>query len=314
MPNIKPVICGVCGKSANLNFKEDFKEYSLWECPECFGQFWSPMKGPGAGWYEKDERYSFRNLNPLEKPERNHREFLRDLPAKGGRLLDIGMGTGNFLAAAVKSGYDGYGVDFDSEAIETAKRVFGLKNVSTGDLDGVLKDFGEKSFDIVTMFEVVEHLENPAEFIEKSKRLLKNGGYLAISVPFRGAAEFLKPNDKPPRHLTRWDKNSMENFLKEHEFETARIKIIKAPISYLITKFHFWTRGFLSFNAVGKLSAVPAGQKAVNNKVSLRARVIQKMARIKDYILFLLPAIILSGILLVTGRNGLGLYILAKKK
>ena len=164
------MICGICKKESKLTFKEKHKDYSLYECSLCKGQFWNPMKNPGAEWYEKDVRYSFRNKNPLKTPEVNHREFLKDLPALGGKLLDIGMGTGNFLAAAITKGYDGYGIDFDADAIETAKEFFNLKNAYVSDTETAIKKFGAGFFDAITMFEVLEHLENPSESIKKIRK------------------------------------------------------------------------------------------------------------------------------------------------
>ncbi|TSC96853.1 MAG: hypothetical protein Athens101426_93 [Parcubacteria group bacterium Athens1014_26] len=280
-----PQQCGLCKTKTGFVLKEKFKEYSLWECPKCFGQFWFPMISPSSDWYEKDERYSFRNQNPLRKPERNHNEFLKDLPAQGGKLLDVGMGTGNFLTAAVNKGYDCYG-------------------------DEAIKKFGNDYFDVVTMFEVLEHLDNPSDFIEKTKLLLKDEGYLALSVPYRRALDILKPHDKPPRHLTRWDEKAIKNFITERGFEIIRIKIIPVSLPYLITKFHFWFRGFLSFNLINKM-AKENGAEVVLKKDNLKW--LRKLARFKDYLFFGIPAVLFLFFLYASGRRGLGLYVLAKK-
>lgn len=306
-----PQQCGLCKTRTSFVFKEKFNEYSLWECPKCFGQFWFPMISPAADWYEKDARYSFRNQNPLRNPERNHREFLKDLPAQNGKLLDVGMGTGNFLAAAVKAGYDGYGIDFDRSAIEAAGKIFGLKNAHVLDIDGALKKFGDKYFEAVTMFEVLEHLDNPSDFIKKTKLLLKDGGYLALSVPYRRALDILKPHDKPPRHLTRWDEKAIKNFLTERGFEIIKIKIIPVSLSYLITKFHFWCKGFLSFNLINKM-AKKNGAETVFKKDNFKW--LRGLARFKDYLFFLIPAVLFLFFLYVSGRRGLGLYVLVKKQ
>ncbi len=297
---------------------EQFGEYSLWECPLCAVRFWHPMKNPGAEWYEKDERYSFRNLNPRKKPERNHREFLRDLPARDGKLLDVGMGTGNFLAAAEKRGYEGYGIDFDRDAIEAAKSFFGLKNVFPADINGAINKFGKGFFDAVTMFEVLEHLEKPAEFVEKIKILLKKDGWLALSVPYRGAPEFLKPHDLPPRHLTRWDEKSLKNFLESRGFAVRRAKVIPASLGYLIAKFHFWTAGIFSFNLVSKALEREGGGKSragagVSGKESPKMKTLRLLAKAKDWALFFLPALFLRLYLRLAGRGGLGIYVLARR-
>ena len=308
------MICGICRKKTQLILKEKFGVFSLWECNDCQGQFWVPMKNPGAEWYEKDERYSFRNKNPLKKPEINHREFLRDLPTPGGKLLDIGMGTGNFLADAAAKGYNEYGIDFDADAIETAKQVFNLKNVYPLNVEGAIKKFGSDYFDAITMFEVLEHLENPSESIEKIKILLKTGGYLGLSVPYRGSWNGFKTHDKPPRHLTRWNKESMKNFLNAHQFSVIRIKIIPVPFSYLITKYHFWYKGIFSFGIVEKLTVSTkkeGGGESTSKKQYWKINLLQKLARAKDYLLFSLPAAFLYLRLRLRGELGFNLYVLA---
>lgn len=305
-----PQQCGLCKIRTSFALKEKFNRYSLWECPKCFGQFWFPMISPAADWYEKDERYSFRNQNPLKKPERNHEEFLKDLPAQNGKLLDIGMGTGNFLAAAVKAGYDGYGIDFDRNAVEAAGKIFGLKNVYVLGIDGAVEKFGNGYFDVISMFEVLEHVDNPSDFIEKTKLLLKDEGYLAISVPYRKALNILKPHDKPPRHLTRWDEKAIKNFITERGFEIIRIKIIPVSLSYLITKFHFWCRGFLSFNLINKMAKEDSAE-AILKKDNFKW--LRRLARFKDYLFFWVPAVLFLFFIFITGKRGLGLYVLTKK-
>lgn len=308
--------CGICKNSSKLSLKEEYNEYSLWECSDCLGQFWSPMKNPGSEWYEKDARYSFRNQNPLKKPEFNHREFLKDRPAPEGKILDIGMGTGNFLAAAANQNYQAYGIDFDKDAIGAAKNFFHLKNVYPLSVEEAIKKFGPDYFDALTMFEVLEHMEDPGAAIEKNKQLLKAGGYLGISVPYRGSSKLFKSHDIPPRHLTRWEEKSMENFLTRHGFSVIRIKAIPAPFSYIITKYHFWYKGIFSFGTVEKLVSSQKN-KLSSGKSSLRQnkkiKLIQFLARAKDYFLFFIPALFLYLKLWIKGELGLTLYVLAKK-
>jgi SAM-dependent methyltransferase len=305
-----PKQCGICGRESRLSFEEYFREYQLFECGSCHGEFWFPMRNPGAAWYEKDERYAARNQDPLKKPERNHREFLRDMPARGGKVLDVGMGTGNFLAAAEARGYRGYGIDFDRDAIESAKRTFGLGEVFPLDIHGALGRWGRGFFEAVTMFEVLEHLENPREYLGEVRNLLVSQGYLAVSVPYRGCPDFLKPNDKPPRHLTRWSKRSLTQFLREQGFEVVRAQVIPTSIPYLVTKFHFWTRRFTSIGLVSKVARGGESSSSLKRAVGLTKAV----ARIKDYVCFGIPALMLYAWLWFTGKHGLGLYVLARKK
>jgi len=309
--SVKSSQCPICRRESNLLLKESYGAYTLWECAVCAGQFWEPMKNPGASWYEADERYSFRNQNPLKIPEHDHREFLKDTAAfrqanSKSRLLDVGMGTGNFLVAAENAGYDVYGIDFDRGAVEAAKKVFGLEHVYALDIDGALQKFGRDFFDAATMFQVLEHLENPSEFIGKVRDILKPSGYLAISVPYRGFWGILKPGDRPPRHLTRWDERSIKNFLEASGFEIVKMKKLPAPLKYLVKKFHFWTSGFLSFGMVGKISA------KTKNKTTVAA--VHSLAKTKDYLLFFLPAILFYALLALARKHYLDLYVFARRR
>ena len=58
--------------------------YTLWECTKCSAQFWDPLKNPGAGWYERDERYANRNLDPILKPNKKHIDTIEYLKGKCG--------------------------------------------------------------------------------------------------------------------------------------------------------------------------------------------------------------------------------------
>ncbi|PIR89059.1 MAG: hypothetical protein COU07_03140 [Candidatus Harrisonbacteria bacterium CG10_big_fil_rev_8_21_14_0_10_40_38] len=314
--NTKTFECPVCKKISPEDQKEEFNKYTLWQCGICSVRFWTPFENPGSNWYEHDERYSFRNKNPLTRPERNHRQFLKDSPARNEKLLDIGMGTGNFLAAAKQKGYEVYGIDFDEDAIKTAKEEFGLTNVYVSDVMGIKEKMGKEVFGVATFFEVLEHLSNPYDFLEEVKQIIKPGGYIGLSVPHRECPDFLKKYDKPPRHLTRWNEKSIKYILNQHGFEIVRIHAIRLPIPFLVTKFHFWTRKWTSIGLVSKVSS--KNQKLTSEDSGQKKKIkIQKaalLAKIKDYVLFFIPAVFLKIFFTLTRRDKLGLYALAKKK
>lgn len=281
------------------------------------------MKNPGSEWYEKDLRYSDRNADPHKRPVMTHRYFLRKQPAPNGTLLDIGMGTGNFLNAARKRGYTVTGLDFDRGAIAIAKDHFKLEDVYPFALSEYRKEFPEKKFDVITFFEVLEHLDAPGLFIEELKSILNSNGYIALSVPYRGSFNKFKQADFPPRHLSRWDRESMKIFLESRGFTVVHTKRFHVPLDFLITKFHFWTAGYLSFGLVQKLktSGKPTNlgkqqfeQKKNGFKKNLTIMTLFWLAKIKDYTLFLVPALFLYAYLIVTHQTYNGLCVIAKKR
>ncbi len=154
-----------------------------------------------------------------------HHQFLQDLPSCGQKLLDVGCSNGDFLVAAREKGYDVYGLDFDRIAIDIGSKKFGLKNLFCGELDDfILKNPSEK-FDVITFFEVLEHLDNPGVFFESIKKILKPEGYIAFSVPNRD--RWIKESvyfDYPPHHLTRWNTECIKKLLNKYNFNIVKIK------------------------------------------------------------------------------------------
>jgi len=310
-----PDRCAVCGGipvHSIGNHIDQGTKYSLYECGKCKVQFWWPMLAPGAEWYRNDIRYKSRNADPHLTPVNIHRVFLSDNPSPGGTLLDVGCGTGNFLAAAEKKGYRVRGIDFDRDAISVAINVFGLKNVSVASLENIVSE--NKVYDVVTFFEVLEHMDKPNDFMESVKKLLSPDGFVALSVPFRGFIDVLKPGDRPPRHLTRWDDKSIKIFLELHGFKILRLKKLLVTLDHVVTRFHFWTKGIFSFGLVDKVrkSADNPSNPKKDKKLAISA--LKRAAKVKDYTLFFIPSLILFAVLLITGKGYSGMYVLAERK
>ncbi|HLD11225.1 MAG TPA: class I SAM-dependent methyltransferase [Candidatus Nanoarchaeia archaeon] len=96
---------------------------------------------------------------------------------KNGILLDVGSATGVFLDMAKKNGFNVKGVDVSSYACKCAKNWFNL-NVECGKLEDLnLKD---NSFDIITMWDLIEHAPDPKQLLAEVNRLLKKDGIIFI--------------------------------------------------------------------------------------------------------------------------------------
>ena len=97
---------------------------------------------------------------------------------QGASLLDVGCGAGDLLEAAVELGFDARGIDI-SEASAERCRARGLDAVAG---DFLTHDFGRK-FDVITMWDVMEHLRDPAAFLARVRELLTPGGMFFAKVP-----------------------------------------------------------------------------------------------------------------------------------
>lgn len=122
------------------------------------------------------------------------------------RYLDVGCGTGSVLQTLTKSGYkNGYGVDVSSLFIKDAKSK-GLKNVYY--YNGTKFPFKKDYFDLVGSFNVLEHTDDPENFIKQQVQILKRGGYLIVSCP-----NFLSVLFKNPHRRLKGIKNKSNNLL-----------------------------------------------------------------------------------------------------
>jgi 2-polyprenyl-3-methyl-5-hydroxy-6-metoxy-1,4-benzoquinol methylase len=98
----------------------------------------------------------------------------------GTTLLDIGCGEGFFLSNASQAGYTGKGIEISQNAAAYARKEFGLdvKATSFEELR-----FPENYFDVITLWQVLEHVPYPLMVLKEVHRILKPGGLLATSTP-----------------------------------------------------------------------------------------------------------------------------------
>src|SRR5271168_3125684 len=121
-------LCPACGRPVQSAPLERARDAALYACAACDLQFWHPAKMPDASWYEAMYQGRDSTAMPLEP---GHLFFLADPKApKGGRLLDIGCGVGNFLAAARDAGFEVTGIEMNQNAVRFAQEHYGLGNVA----------------------------------------------------------------------------------------------------------------------------------------------------------------------------------------
>lgn len=156
-----------------------------------------------------------------------------------GRLLDIGCGSGGYLAAASSLGWVVSGLDPDPAAVAVARK--SGAQVSHGGLPKM--DYPDETFDAVTLNHVIEHLHDPLASLKEIHRILKPGGRVWIATPNldgRGHFEFGRnwmPLD-PPRHLVLFTHESLAAACSAAGFSD----VIRVRAAFNEQVFYAWSR------------------------------------------------------------------------
>jgi SAM-dependent methyltransferase len=134
-----------------------------------------------------------------------------------GRILDVGCGTGTMLGYLSRYG-QAQGIDADEEAVRFC-RERGVSNVQQ--VTASILPFEDSTFDLVTMLDVLEHIDDDAGTLRELHRVLRPGGMLLISVP---AYRFLwGPQDEISNHKRRYVAGLLRERLVEAGFRVRRL-------------------------------------------------------------------------------------------
>ncbi len=137
--------------------------------------------------------------------------------ARGGRVLDVGCGAGQFLWALDPRRWQRTGVDFSGDTLESVRRRIPSLRLVAGDIHS--RELHEGEFDAVTFWHVLEHLPDPDAAIRRAAALLRPSGWLVISLPnvaslqARLFRKYWYPFDDVPRHLYHFSGMSLDLLL-----------------------------------------------------------------------------------------------------
>ena len=169
-------------------------------------------------WFEK--AYHFIRAVALKKKLR----LINIYSNQSKNLLDIGCGTGDFLQVAKQNGWNVFGIEPNEQARSIA-------NIKTGNLvyqPDQFSNFEKHSFDVITLWHVLEHLPNLKGQMDLFKTLLKPDGTLVIAVPNYKSFDAIHYKDfwaayDVPRHLWHFNKDAMSNLLSKQSLKVIKI-------------------------------------------------------------------------------------------
>jgi SAM-dependent methyltransferase len=145
---------------------------------------------------------------------------------QSGRLLDIGCSCGYFMEVASEAGFDVHGLEFSASAIAAA-----APQIQSRIRQARVEELSESRdgrFDVITAFDIIEHLNAPLDFLSHARRLLSTEGVLVISTP--DAGHWLRalmgvrwPMLQPMQHVSLFSGDALQKALREAGFLEIRI-------------------------------------------------------------------------------------------
>ena len=204
---LQPVSCAVCGADDSdvvyearydpqdttdlvATFRASGDELlidRLVRCRRCGLQYINPRLRDDlvfAGYTQGDDPTYVSQLAARERTFAASLAEIERLAGGRGRLLDIGTAAGAFVAAAVKQGWDAEGCEPNHWLAEWGAKHYGIRIRQGSVFD---QGYAPASFDVVTLWDVIEHTPDPRAVLEHCATLLKPGGILIVNYPDIGS-------------------------------------------------------------------------------------------------------------------------------
>lgn len=266
--------CPVCNSSNIAEWKEikDFsvsgKSFQICQCADCTVRFTQdiPIKSEIGLYYKSDTYISHTDsqkglVNKLYHIVRNYTikqkvSLIKEKSSKTfGKLFDVGCGTGSFLLAMKKEGWQVSGMEPD----EKARNFSRSKGVLVFDAD-FMEKLEANSLDVITLWHVLEHIHDLHLYLEILNNALTNDGKLIIAVPnylsydANHYSKFWAAYDVP-RHLYHFSPKSMEILMAKFGFELTNSRPMWFDSFYVSMLSEKYKNGsFLKALFVGLLS------------------------------------------------------------
>jgi 2-polyprenyl-3-methyl-5-hydroxy-6-metoxy-1,4-benzoquinol methylase len=266
MNDIKRKNCPIC-KSSSYSPIKNYEIHDLVKCNncECIFTGYTPTSENLFKYYSNygEDHY----VSPITI-QRYHEVLDKfEKYRKNNNLLDLGSGFGHFLQEAKKRGWNVYGSDIAHNRVDASKN----KGLIThaGVLDP--KNYNNDFFDVITAFEVIEHLSNPLDEVLKIKKILRKGGAFFCTTPnFNSLMRFYLKNRynilSYPEHLIYFTPKTLEYLFESNGFNKINLETTGISISRIKTSK---SKSYQNFSA--KTSADEKLRVAIEKNKNLKS-------------------------------------------
>ncbi len=238
--------CLIC-QSERLESLKQFSKAFLCKCSNC--NFVFAQRIPST--QELEDHYQGYSRNDYLSPItiKRYNDLLDEFEKfrKTGKLLDVGSGIGYFLEEAKKRGWEAYGTEYTDDAVEICRNKGIIMN--KGMLDTA--NYPPESFDVITSFEVIEHINNPQEELANFNSILRKGGLVYCTTPNFNSILRYRLKEKYnvityPEHLSYYTPKTIKRVFEESGFKKWKIKTTGISLTRLKTSKGKSTQQFIS--------------------------------------------------------------------
>jgi 2-polyprenyl-3-methyl-5-hydroxy-6-metoxy-1,4-benzoquinol methylase len=235
--------------------------FSIWECGNCRLRFTQDVPNESSiGPYYKSEAYiSHTDSREGLIHQLYHRVRKITLAGKSAlveketgktkaRLLDMGAGTGAFVQAMLQAGWDAVGIEPDESTRQNAAEIHQVQLHPVSFFEALPAG----SFDVITLWHVLEHVESLHAYMQRLKALLVPDGVLLIAVPNYTSADAMHYGSHwaaydVPRHLYHFSPSSMRILADKHDLKIRTIKPMWFDSFYIALLSEQYKRGSSSY-------------------------------------------------------------------
>lgn len=240
--------CGSEKAQINLWLRDEFltkEDFHICECLNCGLLYTMPRPDKDKiGAYYKSEAYYSHQENKkgfipkvyerVKSINLKHKYRLATNGLQPGKLLDIGCGVGDFLHTAEMHGWECIGVEPSDDAKSIAQKRIKGKIITSMELEG----FPDGSFDVITMWHVLEHVDNIKWQVAQLQRLVNPSGRVIIALPNYKSydGQYYKEQWAAydvPRHLNHFNRNTLSKIFKTSGLELIKMDKLKWDAYYI---------------------------------------------------------------------------------